>query len=123
MSQSPFFKVVRASPGRCKMCKSYLNKLTSLHEDDIQGHIPADSSNPGGAKCSLCKTAVEKLDEIIGNDKSEAKIRHGLEEVCHAMPHPIRKKCKKYVDEYSAEIIELIVQDLNPSQVRPHGLN
>ena len=60
---------------------------------------------------------MNKLDKMIGNDRSQAKITHALEEVCHDMPHLLRKECRHYVDKFSAKIIDYLVKKLPADQV------
>ena len=89
--------------------------------EGVSQHIAIDHGlseiSKRGPKCSLCKSIIKKLEKMIGKDRSEAKIRHALGEVCHHMPHLIRKKCKKYVDKYTNKIVELLIKKLPPNQV------
>ncbi|XP_061420818.1 LOW QUALITY PROTEIN: prosaposin-like [Lethenteron reissneri] len=79
-----------------------------------QSRVP---SLKGGPNCVICEFVMEKLEELIGNNKSEAAIVKDLELVCSHLPSTIASECKEFVDTYGRAAIELLVQELDAGTV------
>ncbi|CAL4060457.1 unnamed protein product, partial [Meganyctiphanes norvegica] len=67
--------------------------------------------------CVMCEYAMEQLDEMIKDDKTEDSIKHALENLCSKLPKSIKGECKFFVDLYTDKIIQLLLDDLTPDQV------
>ncbi|XP_075921697.1 prosaposin isoform X3 [Petromyzon marinus] len=113
MGSSP--EVLCSGVGICSKAKhSPLLSLTPALSIK-QSRVP--SSLKGGPNCVICEFVMEKLDELIGNNKSEAKIVKDLELVCSHLPSTIGGECKEFVDTYGRAAIELLVQELDAGTV------
>ncbi|KAM4703943.1 prosaposin [Rhinophrynus dorsalis] len=70
-----------------------------------------------GPTCALCKMLVEEVENLLENNRTEAKIRHALEKVCGILPKKYRNQCVDIVDQYSEAIIKLLEQEATPQMV------
>merc|ERR1719147_313131 len=68
--------------------------------------------------CIVCQTVMEVLDQYITEENTEQEVADALGQVCALLPEPLNLECQAMVQEYTDDIIELIVnQFLSPSQV------
>ena len=47
----------------------------------------------------------------------QTEIKAALEKVCSILPETVRNQCTSFVDTYSAAIIALLAQELDPQQI------
>uniref|UniRef100_A0A1L8DZ96 Putative saposin-related protein n=1 Tax=Nyssomyia neivai TaxID=330878 RepID=A0A1L8DZ96_9DIPT len=97
----------------------------SRREEDVELFVPdnleitVDISNTGADKpmCPLCLLAVKDLQEAIKSDKSKANIMHNLESLCSHLPQKLTPECKDFVDTYSSELIDMLINDFSTDQI------
>ncbi|XP_048578655.1 prosaposin isoform X2 [Nematostella vectensis] len=71
----------------------------------------------GGPYCALCEFVMEKLDNELKDNATEQEIEEALSKVCGYLPSSIRSECDALVKEYGPMIIQLLVQELDPSVI------
>lgn len=67
--------------------------------------------------CVLCEFVVRELDSMLADNATEAEIIAALEKVCSYLPSSIAQECNDFVSEYGPAIIDLLEQELDPSQI------
>jgi len=68
-------------------------------------------------QCILCEFIMKELDDLIGQNATEEQIIAALEKVCSFLPSSIRASCDDFVKTYGKAIIEMLVQELDPSVI------
>lgn len=82
----------------------------------IEVQVLSESSNK--ASCPLCLLAVEQAKQVIKGDKSIDKIKHTLENLCsHLKNKKLRLECDDFVETYSQELIDLLMNDFTPQEI------
>ncbi|CAG4949127.1 unnamed protein product [Colias eurytheme] len=74
--------------------------------------INSDKSN-----CPLCLFAVEQLEIMLKDNRSEASIRKALDGLCNHLSAKLRTECVDFVDTYSNKLIEMLLADLNAQEI------
>ncbi|XP_058789461.1 uncharacterized protein LOC131663220 isoform X2 [Phymastichus coffea] len=67
--------------------------------------------------CPLCLFGVTQLYNAIKDNKTEASIEAALEKLCTHLPKSLLDQCDVFVQNYSKQIIEMILADLTPQEV------
>jgi len=68
-------------------------------------------------ECALCQTVMELLDQYITQEDTEQEVAAALGQICALLPSPLDLECQAMIQEYTDDIIELIVnQFLSPRQ-------
>ncbi|KAK7111881.1 uncharacterized protein [Littorina saxatilis] len=67
--------------------------------------------------CQICELVVGSVDILLGENRSEAAIQKGLDDICNILPTGIRPQCQSFVNEYSVVVVQLLLQELDPVQV------
>lgn len=67
--------------------------------------------------CDVCKLVMGAIDDLLGSNRSEPAVENALEKVCNMFPDTIRSECVIFVSTYAPDIINLLVQELDPSDV------
>ncbi|XP_078453812.1 prosaposin isoform X2 [Lampetra planeri] len=104
-------------PDMSDVCKQYVSAYADQMVQMFMGSPSRVPSLKGGPNCVICEFVMEKLEELIGNNKSEAAIVKDLELVCSHLPSTIASECKEFVDTYGRAAIELLVQELDAGTV------
>jgi len=61
---------------------------------------------------------MELLDAYLTDSATEQAVADALESICSMLPSPLDLECQVMIDEYTDDIIELIVnQYMDPSEV------
>nr|QIQ54702.1 capsule gland specific secretory protein [Reishia bronni] len=68
-------------------------------------------------ECETCKVVVTAVDDLLSSNASEAAIQNALDGICQRLPSSISIQCKSFVDEYTAMVVKLLVQELDPHQI------
>jgi saposin len=71
----------------------------------------------GGPECILCEYVMKQLDEMLAKNASKEEIKEALEQVCGFLPSELTASCDAFVTQYSEEIIDLLIQELDPSAI------
>jgi len=70
------------------------------------------------AQCILCEITVNMMSKVIKDNATEAEIMHELKMVCNVyMPSQLHDECNQFVDAYGQQIIDMIVQKLDPATI------
>ncbi|XP_043267105.1 prosaposin [Venturia canescens] len=67
--------------------------------------------------CPLCLLAVTQLEEMVKNEKTEENIEKALEKLCMHLPKSLITDCNGLVQQYSQQVIEMLVADFSPQEV------
>merc|ERR1719481_265054 len=74
--------------------------------------------NKNDLTCAVCKSLMELLDAYLTDEPTEQGVADALAEICSLLPPPLDLECFTMIEEYTDDIIELIVnQYLAPGQV------
>ncbi|CAB3995682.1 hypothetical protein BSL78_18317 [Paramuricea clavata] len=102
--------------------------LQELQPDQICAELGLCSSKPvkpktksvkveAGPECILCEFAMRELDSILGDNATKEEIEAALEKVCSLLPSTIRSECDMLVNKYGPEIVQLLLQGLQPEKI------
>ncbi|KAJ8022464.1 Prosaposin [Holothuria leucospilota] len=67
--------------------------------------------------CELCDYVMKYLESVLSDNATEAEIEAALEKVCSLVPSTYRAACDAFVQEYTPEIVKLILSEVSPSEV------
>ncbi|XP_050665111.1 uncharacterized protein LOC126965511 isoform X2 [Leptidea sinapis] len=81
-------------------------------EEVHQVQIKSDHSN-----CPLCLFAVEQLEIMLKDNRSEVSIRNALSGLCSHLSAKLRTQCVDFVDTYTNQLIEMLIADLNAQEI------
>uniref|UniRef100_S4P7C1 Pulmonary surfactant-associated protein B n=3 Tax=Pararge aegeria TaxID=116150 RepID=S4P7C1_9NEOP len=73
--------------------------------------------NSEKSNCPLCLFAVEQLESVLKNNRSEDNIRHALDGLCSHLSAKLRTECIDFVDTYTNQLIEMLIADLNAQEI------
>lgn len=66
-------------------------------------------------QCLLCRKVFQFLYEYLEEEKTEEKIQEALDKVCdEVFPYRSRASCENFVNKYSTQIMNIILQTTNP---------
>jgi saposin len=68
-------------------------------------------------ECVLCEFVMKEIDDLLGDNVTEAHIIAALDKVCSLMPAKLEQACKDFVTTYGPAILALLKQELSPAQV------
>ncbi|XP_047529993.1 uncharacterized protein LOC125066118 [Vanessa atalanta] len=75
------------------------------------------SINSEKSNCPLCLFAVEQLETMLKNNRSEESIRKALDGLCTHLSSKLRTQCVDFVDTYTNQLVEMLVADLNAQEI------
>ncbi|KAK7082394.1 hypothetical protein SK128_021438, partial [Halocaridina rubra] len=78
-----------------------------------KGHVGDDN------KCVMCEFALQFLQNMLEEKSTREQIEEAVEKLCDMMPHTIAEECEDYVEAYGDQVIELLAQEIDPSQICP----
>jgi len=67
--------------------------------------------------CVFCEYVVTQLKTYLKDGQTEEEIKEFVDEICTKLPSSLRGQCTKFVDTYEPLLVDLLVNDLEPSQV------
>ncbi|KAK3925790.1 Prosaposin [Frankliniella fusca] len=67
--------------------------------------------------CPLCLLAVEQLETIVKDNKTEESVKAALESLCMHLPKSLVGECDNFVDTYSAQLVDMLIADFTPQEV------
>nr|ADK94870.1 saposin isoform 1 [Penaeus monodon] len=70
-------------------------------------------------KCVMCEFALHFLQNMLEQKDTRKDIEDAVERLCTMMPHSLAEECEDYVDAYGDQVIELLAQEIDPSQICP----
>jgi len=78
---------------------------------------PTGDKKPASVPCEVCKLVMAEAEKYIKANSSEQQIKKALEQACSALPKSVQAICVAFVDTYEAQVVELLIKQLPPSQV------
>jgi saposin len=93
--------------------KTFAGITMKKHARNLLKAMPVKSS----AECILCKFVAAKLDDMLAQNATQQEIQAALDKVCSFLPSTVGAECKQFIDEYAAEILQILSQELNPSMI------
>lgn len=66
--------------------------------------------------CILCEFVMSQLEKELADKKTQANIKHTVENICKQLPKTISADCTKFVDQYADLIISLL-DTLPPKEI------
>ncbi|XP_045447775.1 uncharacterized protein LOC123656095 [Melitaea cinxia] len=75
------------------------------------------SINSEKSNCPLCLFAVEQLETMLKNNRSEESIRKALDGLCTHLSTKLRTECVDFVDTYTNQLVEMLVANLNAQEI------
>ncbi|CAL1543582.1 unnamed protein product [Lymnaea stagnalis] len=94
------------------LCKNSTGQVTTQKPYKYSDNRPANDE-----LCDLCKYAATYIDTYLKKNASEAEIEALLQKVCDILPSSIKQQCDSLVQQYGPVIIQLLLQELDPTQV------
>uniref|UniRef100_A0A1E1WGK9 Pulmonary surfactant-associated protein B n=1 Tax=Pectinophora gossypiella TaxID=13191 RepID=A0A1E1WGK9_PECGO len=73
--------------------------------------------NAGSSNCPLCLFAVEQLETMLKNNRSENSIRKALDGLCNHLSTKLRTQCVDFCDQYSNQLVEMLVANMNAQEI------
>ncbi|KAL0881090.1 hypothetical protein ABMA27_002216 [Loxostege sticticalis] len=73
--------------------------------------------NSEKSNCPLCLFAVEQLETMLKNNRTENNIRHALDNLCNHLSAKLKTECVDFVDAYSNQLVEMLVANMNAQEV------
>ncbi|CAF4835180.1 unnamed protein product [Pieris macdunnoughi] len=74
--------------------------------------INSDKSN-----CPLCLFAVEQLEIMLKDNRTEQSIEKALDGLCNHLSAKLRTECVDFVEAYSKQLVEMLLADLNAQEI------
>ncbi|WAQ96189.1 SAP-like protein [Mya arenaria] len=105
--KDPQERPLKAGP-ECMLCEFVLKEIDNL----LKGNMSEAAIKSALAKvCSLLpETIAEECDTF-------AAIKSALAKVCSLLPDTIAQECNNFVNQYAAQIIQLLIQEIDPKQI------
>ncbi|KAJ0175760.1 hypothetical protein K1T71_008919 [Dendrolimus kikuchii] len=75
------------------------------------------SINSDKSNCPLCLFAVEQLETMLKNNRSEENIRKALDKLCNHLAQKLRTECVDFVDTYANQLVEMLVANMNAQEI------
>lgn len=83
-----------------------------------QNEFTSKYDNSDKPTCPLCLFAVEQAKSRIKNDKTKENIEHVLGSLCNHFPNnKLKAECVDFVNTYTSELINMLVQDFTTQQI------
>jgi saposin len=67
--------------------------------------------------CEVCQMVIGYIKNVIGDNSTEGVVVDALEKVCTVLPAPLEAECSAFVKEYGAQVVQLIVEDIDPKEI------
>jgi len=82
-------------------------------------YVPSSVAMTEKPTCVLCEFVLHQLQTFLKDGQTEEEIKAAVHGVCNVMPQVLRDECSKFVDKYEPAIVELLVREVDPSQLCP----
>ncbi|CAI8057157.1 Prosaposin, partial [Geodia barretti] len=68
--------------------------------------------------CEVCQMIIGYLKNILGQNSTEGVVVDALVEICTVLfPEPLQDECSAFVKEYGAQVVQLILEDIDPKEI------
>merc|ERR1712147_554673 len=78
---------------------------------------PVEEEEAVGDQCVLCEYVVSTLDKMVTDKANEAQIKQALDVLCYGLSAPVHKECIKLIDQYTDELVDMIVKEYPPNVI------
>lgn len=86
--------------------------LCSEQADEI-----VESKTAPDPECILCKRVFEYIYSYLQENRTQGAIEEALDKVCDDIfPVSRKKSCRKFVDTYTSQIIDIVLQTTDPNE-------
>ena len=76
--------------------------------------VPIVKESPS---CPLCLYAMQQLDKMIKDNRTEENVKASLEIVCNYLPKKMIAECDSFVDKYLEELVDMFIAEYTPEEV------
>ncbi|XP_048480376.1 uncharacterized protein LOC105397196 isoform X3 [Plutella xylostella] len=73
--------------------------------------------NSGKSNCPLCLFAVEQLEAMLKNNRTETNIRTALDQLCNHLSTKLKTQCVDFVDQYTDQLVNMLISDMDAQQI------
>ncbi|KAH9634737.1 hypothetical protein HF086_017520 [Spodoptera exigua] len=81
------------------------------------GEVRRVDINSEKSNCPLCLFAVEQLETMLKNNRTEQNIRIALDNLCTHLSTKLRTECVDFVDTYAPQLIEMLVANMDAQEI------
>lgn len=81
------------------------------------GEVRRVDINSEKSNCPLCLFAVEQLETMLKNNRTEQSIRTALDNLCTHLSTKLRTECVDFVDTYAPQLIEMLVANMDAQEI------
>ncbi|XP_032515377.2 uncharacterized protein LOC116768698 [Danaus plexippus] len=67
--------------------------------------------------CALCLFAVQQVETVLKDNKTEASIRKALDSLCNSLSANMRPACVNFVESHTDQLIEMLIADLTAQEI------
>ncbi|KAJ1528491.1 hypothetical protein ONE63_006899 [Megalurothrips usitatus] len=79
--------------------------------------IGTDEKYDDSPGCPLCLLAVQQLETLVKDNKTEETVKSALESLCSKLPKSLVGECDNFVDTYSQQLVDMLIADFTPQEV------
>ncbi|XP_059489163.1 prosaposin [Neocloeon triangulifer] len=79
--------------------------------------LPSTDNKKDNPTCPLCLYAMQQLDKMLKDNRTEDSVKEALESVCAILPKKMVAECDTFVDKYSEELIDMVIAEYTPEEV------
>ncbi|CAB3361640.1 Hypothetical predicted protein [Cloeon dipterum] len=79
--------------------------------------VEAVSKVEGNAACPMCLFAMQQLDKMLKDNRTEDSVKKALESVCSLLPKKMVTECDSFMDKYTEELIDMLIAEYTPEEV------
>ncbi|XP_053206950.1 prosaposin-like [Panonychus citri] len=90
---------------------------TCTDNDEVVTSPPAEQEETVDPECMLCKRVFEQIYAYLQENRTQEAIEDALDKVCDELfPSSKKKSCRKFIDSYTAQIIDIVLQTTDPKE-------
>nr|XP_026692830.1 uncharacterized protein LOC100176110 isoform X7 [Ciona intestinalis] len=67
--------------------------------------------------CEVCELVASELDKLLTDKSTETEIVDAVENICKVLPANLQTECKDLIDQYGTDLINLLAQEIKPSEL------
>ncbi|KAL0281348.1 UNVERIFIED_CONTAM: hypothetical protein PYX00_002360 [Menopon gallinae] len=86
-----------------------------IPRDEVDATVEISDKTP--PTCYLCEFVMDKIEEGLGDNRTEDDVRRVVSRVCSYMPKSIEQDCRNFVKKYRSYIIQMLEDNVDPKMV------
>ncbi|GJQ66719.1 Sap-r, partial [Trypoxylus dichotomus] len=86
-------------------------------DNTVNGQVLPQKQVQNNGPCILCEFAMDKIQQLLKNNNTEAEIKHVVENICIHLPKSISPECTSFVDKYADLVIQLLIGSMDPEDI------